>query len=272
MTRPNPRRILIHPGFHKTGTSSIQHFMWTNRDVLAPQVNLLLLRHIRPAARICMHFAARQNPFVLTDLVEVMDQIIASHVPPNEADLVISCEGLSGHLPGWPGVDSYAAAPVTAAYLSGYLTERFPQAEQGIVYTTRDTGAWLSSAWRHHLMTHRLTEDWPDFAARIGPAGDLDALATEIAAALAPVPVYAMPLEEAATHPQGPGGALLEPLDLPEAIRAALIPVGHGNRGPSDALAQELLALNRSSLGDGALITRKQALTDAARVGGWAKG
>jgi len=267
-----PRRILIHPGFHKTGTSSMQHFLWTNRALLAPQVNLLMLRHLKAAAKICMYFAFRQNPFVLTDLVETMDQIIAAHVPANGADLIISCEGLSGHLPGWPKVDTYAAAPVTAAYLAGYLAERFPDAEQSFVYTTRAAEAWLASAWRHHLLSHRLTQDWPDFADRIRPASDLPALAAEIAAALAPLPVYALALEEAATHPQGPGGALLELLDLPETLRSALVPVGHGNRGPSRTLAQELLALNRSTLGDAALIARKQALAETERVGGWARG
>lgn len=267
-----PRRILIHPGFHKTGTSSMQHFLWLNRAVLAPHVNLLLLRHLKPAAKTCMYFSFRQNPYILTDLVESLDRIMAACLPEGDADLVISCEGLSGHLPGWPKVDSYAAAPITAAYLSGYLSERFADAEQSFVYSSRAEDAWLWSVWRHHLMSHRLVEDWPAFAARLRPAADMAGVVAEVAQALDAVPVFVLPLEDATNHPQGPGGALLELLDLPEDLRLRLRPVGEGNRGPDRALAAEYLALNRSALADAAVQSRKQALAEVASVGGWAQG
>lgn len=264
-----PRRILIHPGFHKTGTSSMQHFLWLNRNALAPHVSLLMLRHLKPAAKICMSFSHLQNPYVLTDLVEVLDALIAEHLPESAPDLVISCEGLSGHLPGWPKVDSYGAAPITAAYLSGYLTERFPQAEQSFVYSTRDPGAWVHSAWRHHLMSHRMIEDWDSFAARMTPAADLNAVAAEVAEAIGPVPVFTLPLEVALTHPQGPGGALLELVDLPDDLRASLKPVPEANRGPDAALAAEYLRLNRSKLRDDVLKAEKLKLAEKAGVGGW---
>jgi hypothetical protein len=264
-----PRRILIHPGFHKTGTSSMQHFLWQNRVRLSPHVSLLMLRHLKPAAKVCMTFSHQQNPYVLTDLVEVMDAIIAEHLPQSAPDLVISCEGLSGHLPGWPKVNSYGAAPITAAYLSGYLAERFPQAEQSFVYSTRTAADWVWSAWRHHLMSHRMIEDWEVFAARMAPAADLAAMAAEVAEAIAPVPVFTLPLDEAMTHPQGPGGALLELIDLPEAVRASLIVVPEANRGPDAALAAEYLRLNRSRIRDDALKAEKLKLAEKAGVGGW---
>jgi len=267
-----PRRILIHPGFHKTGTSSMQHFLWVNRDRLAPQVGFLLLRHLKPAAKICMLFSATQNPYVLTDLVEVMDETIAAHIGADVADLVISCEGLFGHLPGWGTLESYAAAPIAASYLTLYLAERFPDAEQRLVCSIRDPEAWLWSAWRHHLMSHRLLQDWDEFAARIRPAADLASVAASVAEAVAPVPVYTLPLEEATAHPQGPGGALLELLDLPEDLRATLRPVPPGNRGPDAALAAQYLALNRSRLTDAAVKAEKLRLAEAAGVGGWANG
>jgi len=264
-----PRRILIHPGFHKTGTSSMQHFLWVNRERLAEHADILLLRHLKPTAKLCMTFSALQNPYVLTDMVEEMDTIIAAHVPPGDRDLVISCEGFSGHLPGWTKVESYAAAPITASYLSLYLAERFPEAEQMFVLTTREAEGWLWSSWRHHLMSHRLKDDFDTFAPRIRPAADLANVAAEIAAAIAPVSAYVLPLEEAATHPQGPGGALIELLDLPEDLRASLVPVPPGNRGPDSALATQYLELNRSSLTDAAVKAEKLRLAEAAGVGGW---
>jgi len=36
MTEDRPRRILIHAGFHKTGTSTVQDFLKANRETLRP--------------------------------------------------------------------------------------------------------------------------------------------------------------------------------------------------------------------------------------------
>ncbi len=52
-------------------------------------------------------------------------------------------------MPGWPKVESYAVAPLTASYLAGYFAERFPDAEVMLIYTTRGADAWLDSVWRH---------------------------------------------------------------------------------------------------------------------------
>lgn len=266
-----PARILIHPGFHKTGTSSIQHFLWDNRAVLAPHVSLLMLRHLKPVVKRCQGYSHSHNPLILAEVVETMDEALGLYPPQPGTVLLISCEGLSGHCPGWPGVDDYAAAPVTASFLTGYLAERYPGVPQEIVYTTRSQPGWAASAWRHHLMGQRLRQDWPEFAARFGTV-DLGATVAEIAAALDPLPVYALSLEDAQDHPLGPGGALIELLNLPEAVFARLRPVPRANPGPDESLAAQLLALNLSRLPEAELIARKARLVEQAGIGGWQRG
>jgi hypothetical protein len=262
------RRILLHPGFHKTGTSSIQQFFWINREGLAPQLQLYLLRHLRPAADLAMRFARTGNPILIADMVEALDAVFRDH-PPLADTLLLSCEGLSGHLPGWPGVDDYAAAPITIAAVATYLADRFPVAEIAVLLTTRAPGAWLHSAWRHHLAGQRLQLDFPQFAARHAQAPDLAAVAADIAEAIAPVRVLTLPLEQATQKPLGPGGAVLDLIDLPEALRLTLTPAAHSNPGPDAALAADLLALNRSDLPDEALAARKTRLRRAAGPTGW---
>lgn len=266
-----PRRILIHPGFHKTGTSSIQHFLWENRATLAPRLGLMMLRHLKPVVKRCQSFSQGHNPLILAELVETMDEALALYPPQPGADLLISCEGLSGHCPGWPGVDSYDAAPVLAAFLTGYLAERFPGADISLVYTTRTAAAWAHSAWRHHLAGYRLKADWPEFRDRLAGI-DLEAVVSGIAADLAPLPVYALSLEEAQTHPLGPGGAILELAELPDEIRARLRPVPPANSGPDESMAAELRALNLSRLPDAEVQARKAALLRSAGIGGWQRG
>lgn len=272
MPRETPRTILIHPGFHKTGTSSIQHLLWTNRMVIGPHVGLLLHRHLRPAADICMHFSRYQNLMALADLVPALDRIMADHLPPGDnRDLILSCEGLSGNLPGRPDVETYAATPILIAYLAGYFADRCPDARVKVVLSTRTGPEWLYSTWRHQLFTKRLQMDWSAYQDRYRNLSDLNAVVTDIAEALAPVPVEALPLDQALAHPKGPGGALLELVDLPPAVRAQIAPVGHGNRGPTAHIAAQYLALNRSALPDDEVLRQKAALAKAHGVGGWVR-
>lgn len=267
------RRIVIHPGFHKTGTSSIQHFLWVNRAALGDRLAILQLRHLKEPARMCMSFSRRQNPLLLSDLVDEFDAVLAGQGigPDDPRDILVSCEALSGHCPGWPGVIDYSAAPFTATVLAGYFAERFEGAEVMLVYTTREPQDWLRSAWRHHLVGQKMTEDVEDWSRRMQPAADLQAVVQEVAGAIAPAQVFSLPLADSVLHEKGPGGALLELLDLPSDLRAALEPVGHANRGPDEALSRELLWLNRSNLGDHKLRKHKARLLEEAGVVGWVK-
>ncbi|ROT99391.1 hypothetical protein [Histidinibacterium lentulum] len=261
------RRILLHPGFHKTGTSSAQHFLWHNRERLAPVARLYLLRHLRLVADAAMRYARKRQVADLVAAAGSLTEVLAD--APGDRHLVLSCEGLSGHIPGWPDVADYGAAAEILPVLVQVLRESLSGHECHVVLTTRAPEAWLSSAWRHLLIGTRLREDWPVFARRYHRAADLDGAARRIASALAPLPVTCLPLERAREHPLGPGGALLELAGLSS---EGLLPVGHGNRGPDADLARELLALNRSGLTTEDLKARKQALCASRGVGGWVRG
>jgi len=271
MSDPNRPKILIHPGFHKTGTSSIQQMLWVNRVRLAPHLGVLLLRHLRPAAKICMAYARDQNPLRLTDMVEVMDEVLAQNdLSPSQIggrDLVLSCEGLVGHLPGFPNVDTYAVAPITIAFLTGYFEDRFPFADVQVVLTTREAEGWLYSAWRHHLLAHRMRMDWPAFERRFRPAADLLAVIRDVNDAISPVPLFTLDLEAASAHALGPGGALLEMVRLPRATRAALQQVDPVSLGCDAKTAAALLALNLSGQPDDVVKARKAQVAAQAQAG-----
>ena len=261
-------RILLHPGFHKTGTSSIQHFLWINRQVLAPHLAPVMLRHLKPVVRMACRFSRFQNPIDLIDVVPALDQaMLEAAIAPGQ-DIVISCEGLLGHLPGWPGVDSYDAAPALIAYYVGYLQDRYPGADLRIVLTTRDAPGWLFSAYRHHLKGQRLTLTAEEFAIRHASAANLDAIAAAVAAAV-DVPVTTLSLSVMRDANGGPGAAICDLMDLPETTRALLKPVGRGNAGPEEALWRQFLDLNRSNLADRAVQTEKARLAQNTDLGGW---
>ena len=265
------RRLLLHPGFHKTGTSSAQHFLWHNRPRLNSHVAIFQLRHLSAVAKSCMSYSKGGDPLALIDLAAELDAVFEGLPKRPTRHILLTCEGLSGHLPGWPGVEDYRAALVTLPYITGYLADRFPAHRTEVVLTTREPQPWLISAYRHHLMSHRLTEEESAFVERLKEAGALDRMVSDIAAALAPLTVSRLPLERAAQDALGPGGALLRHLPLPEEVWARLEPVGHGNRGPTAQLAVDLLTLNRSGLPEEELVRRKAELAEQAGVGGWAR-
>ncbi|WP_386679620.1 hypothetical protein [Loktanella sp. R86503] len=262
-------RILLHPGFHKTGTSSIQHFLWHNRAVLAPHAVPVLLRHLKPVVRMACRYSRYGNPADLIDIVDGMDAAIKQAEPRANQDIILSCEGLLGHLPGWPGVDSYAAAPALLTYLTGYFQDRYPKAQFDIVLTTRDPDSWLFSAYRHHLRGQRMTLSAAEFAATYVEAGNLNSDVNAIAAALGGVSVQSLDLSVMRDHPLGPGGAICSLLDLPAKVTASLSPVGAGNAGPEQSLWQQFLDLNRSDLDDRAAQAAKAELARTTDLGGW---
>ncbi len=222
-----PSRILLHPGFHHTGNAAIEKLLWDERDHLAAHLHVMLPRHLDPVLHVARSYARKGNPLVLADMVAALERVFIEHPPQPGRDLVISAAGLSGLPPGQGPVRDYGHAGVLCALVTGWLAERWPAAEIAVVYTTRSRDSWLREQW--FQMAHGDSGGLPAFRRKFA-ALDLDATVAEIAGALAPVAVYALPLEEAMQHPAGPGGALLELADLPASLRDRLARA-HGAAG-----------------------------------------
>jgi len=266
-----PQQILLHPGFHRTGTSSMQHFLWLNREVLAPHLAIRLTRHFKPVARLCTRYAVTQNPFDLSDILTELDAGFAQEPVPTGRNLLISSEMFCGDVPGFGRVRDYSAAPTLISYLTGYLQERFPAAQIRVILSTRDADEWLFSVYRHVLRRSRVTMTREEFATMYRDAADFERILQDIAEAIAPVELLYLPLDHAVQHRLGPGGALVEQMPVPDDISAALKPVGIGAKGAAPFLWGEFLALNRSDATDHHVATRKEKMAEAVKLGHWRK-
>lgn len=265
-------KVLLHPGLHKTGTSSAQHLLWKNRAALLPHVEIYQIRHFAAAAEPAHRFSKTADPLELLDLAALFDDVFQGIGPREGRHVLITHEGLSGHMPGWPGVADYGAVPVLYAYYAEYLAERFPHHELELVVTTRRAEDWIWSAYRHQLQAHRLTLDFDAFREAVAAAADFDALLGRLRRTLGDVPVHAAALEDTTALTFGPGEALLSCLDLPAEVMAGLTPVPPANAGPDPALVDQLLALHRSDLPDAAVASRRAEMLAKAGVGGWVRG
>lgn len=260
-------RVLLHPGFHKTGTSSLQRGAETLSAALEPHLRLMVTADIHAATRAACRYSARPQNDRLRAFAESFAAALAPLDPSDTRALLISSEDLSGHLPGLHHrVETYAAAPALIDAAVATLRARFgPKSEITVLCTTREPRAWQRSVWYQHLRAQRVTEDFDRYRPRLDEAARLDAIVAAIADRLgARARVARTAIEQAGAAPLGPLGVALDLLGVPT---AGLSPLPAQNVQPPGAAA-ELLALNRSGLDDAALAEAKRQLLRRYRAQG----
>ncbi|MGP6087317.1 hypothetical protein [Antarctobacter jejuensis] len=251
------RRILIHPGFHKTGTTSLQRGAQAQKELLDPRVRLILphdMEAVNHAARRCSLGARPKRVAAFVEAAEALAETLAGEKRP----VLISSEHLCGLIPGRKSVRSYAAAPELVARFAGVVAAHVPGAELSVWFSTRAPEAWLRSVYWQNLRGSRITEDLEAYATRMGPAAELDAVVAQVVERLKGMAeVRSTPLEAFGDRPLGPLGVAL---DLLGVSTEGLVPLPLQNVQPT-AAAGLLLSLNRSDLDDEALAEAKaQAL------------
>jgi hypothetical protein len=254
-------RIILHAGFHKTGTSSLQAILARHRAALLPHARLVFRDEMSEALKRATRFATGGDPFDLAGFNVAFATLCEGLASEGHQTLILSCEGLSGRTPGKRGITDYRAAVPLAQAMSACLKAVFGgKADQHFLYTTRNAESWLYSAWRHNLAGYRVTEDFDSFRSTCAKSADFPTLIADLTAALPRARLTSVALEEVQAEPAGPAEAILRLLDLPRDLRATIRDIGIRNAGRSADISAELLALNRSSLSDAEVKARKAAL------------
>ena len=258
-------RILLHAGFHKTGSSSVQAALRAHSTALAPHCAVLLAdrpegHRMQECARLLSRSPGVVNRRLFRRSLDGWLATAPQLAPPSASqNLIASCEDLAGHMPGHPGIDSYAMAGRLAAVTARAAREIWPEAEIWLAYGTRAPEPWLASLYWQQAQHPHLTEDFTPFAARLRPAADFTALVAQIGQE-ADAPAIAMALERHGPRRLGPVEALYDLIGLPDALRDSLAPVPVANPGGSPRLARKFVALNRQGLAPEALTAAKRAL------------
>lgn len=241
-------RIIVHPGFHKTGTSSLQAYLAANRAALSGYARIVLLDELQEPLRFATHFCIGRDPFDLAGFTASFADVCEDLAQKPVQTVVISCEGLSGRTPGKRGIMDYAAAVPLANAMKMAISAVFgSKIDLTFLYTTRTAVPWLNSAWRHNLVGYRITQDFTAFCAEFAKAADFDRITDQVARNVGGAAVIVTPLEQVMHQP---AKAVLQLLNLPVDAIARLREPGLKNAGISQALATEILAINRSSVTD----------------------
>ncbi len=233
------KRVILHAGFHKTGTSHVQRTLRANARALAPHVALRLKRDMQPLMQAARSYSSLKDlhglALIAREFRAVLEGVRAAQC------LVIAAEELSGHMPGRPQVADYSAAPVLAELYSTTIRARWPDAKIIMHYGTRAPADWLRSAYWEHVKSSSMTMEIEDFVTRYQQAADLDAVAAQVAEL--GLTVHTTPLENA-TGRFGPAEPVLSLCNLPDHLELTPQPP-HNERLP-DAVLLDLLAANRA--------------------------
>lgn len=267
-----PAKVIVHAGYHKTGTTSLQDFLYDNRYLLAPYLRYYGKNDFRQAGADARIYAQKPFPWRLYRFRQSLRRFLADL--PEGRPIVLSRETFSGAMPGHRRIGGamirsyHRPARRLAGVIIGELRRRFGQdVDITFFYTTREREDWIRSVHGHLLRSIRLRDDFATFRARFPALSGPEEEARRMAEALAPVPVVQAALEDYRDHPHGLASALLDLVDMPKLARAPLQKARRSNRGQDAALREAFLALNRKGGGRAALKAAKEKLLREAQDG-----
>ncbi|MGJ8626061.1 MAG: hypothetical protein ACSHXB_03785 [Sulfitobacter sp.] len=260
-----PRRIILHAGFHKTGTSSIQAMLRENRVALKAHAALRLRWHMQDLISATRGYSTWRDPLTLIKVQDRFETLMNDLPGMPRRTLIISAEELAGHLPGRGDLDDYSAAPVLLYAFWEIMTKRYPAAEIMLYLSTRAPDAWLKSAHWEHVKASNMTMDVDTFCDRYHMAADLDGMVTEIASRV-PCPVHHTALEDCRDLPLGPADPLLDLCDLPLSLRAELVAPPAANQRLGDDVLAAMIEANKAHPTPDARNAAKAAILAEART------
>ncbi|MEQ8293807.1 MAG: hypothetical protein RIA08_16520 [Roseovarius sp.] len=249
-------RILVHPGFHKTGTTSVQYGLERNAGVLGARVRVLQMDDFPDAIAAARRHSAQPAPRRLKKYAAGFAAAVAPLDPGDPRPVLVSSEKLLGWIPGRKKNWSYDATPELMERLADVLEGHFgTDAALTFYFTTRAAEDWARSVYWQNLRAMRITEDFAAYRPRLERAARLDDVVAATRDRLGRrATVIARPVEALAEEPQGPLGAILRELGV---AADDLMPFKSYNMQPPGGV-DELLRLNRSDLDDAALNAAKR--------------
>lgn len=258
-------RLVVHAGFHKTGTSSVQALLHHNRTRLEPHLRIALKPDFEALTRAARHFSVAPDAVRLADVGAEAAHFFETLDSDDPRPVLMSSEDLSGHMPGRRGLESYDAVDLILPQIADAAFARFGETLDLVFYfSTRAARDWLRSAWWQSLRGTRLVLDCDAYSAQFAAAAAFDTVLAAVADSVAPARIATCALEDSSERPQGPLTPLLDLVDMPQDPRATLDMLPPVNTQPDLGLQPVMLALNRSGLKDRQVRELKRILRQMA--------
>jgi len=259
-------KVLVHAGFHKTGTTSLQNVLGRNRKVLSPHFSYYGKTDFLQAGAKARMYGQRRFVWRRIAFRRSFRRFLLT--VPADRVIVLSRETFSGAMPGHRDIfgrtltDQTETSCQLAQEIVAALYRRFGRdTEIEFLYTTREHSDWISSVHGHLLRSIRITENHAEFQHKLAKTPAPATVAQAVAKRIAPVPVHIARLEDYADQPEGPAAAIFDLLNVPNATRDLIRTTGPKNVGPSASTRAALLELNKGNHGKDQLKELKESMS-----------
>lgn len=262
------RRMIVHLGVQKTGTTSLQRHLARNAAALADRLVIRTPEEgtpMRPLGRAAVGYSLGPTEDRETALRVAIDDVLET-LPANRLPVLISHENLAGAMPGNGGeVRLYPCLPAIAEL----LRRQAKDFDVEFVFYSRSMNRWKPSVWAQAVRTDGYPRSLTEFETETAGLPGWGDLERRLCDRLGAEGVTRWKLEDE-SDPAHPGRQLLRHAGLTDAEIDALSPIETASMQRLSPAATEFLrrlnglALNPHARGKVAdLVTRAQNLFDA---------
>lgn len=222
-TKSDQRRLILHLGVQKTGSTAIQRHLNRNAAALARRLIVRTPEEgspMRPLGRAAIAYSLGPTEDREIALRIAFEDVLET-LPANDLPVLLSHENLAGAMPGNGGETRlYPQLPRIAGLLSrcaaGFAVD--------FVIYTRSMTAWKASVWAQAVRTDGYQHGFEDFLNRTDAMPGWGDLIRRMADVLGPDRLCRFKLEDE-PDPGRPGRQLLRHAGLDDAIIEALAPL-----------------------------------------------
>lgn len=217
------RRVVIHCGVQKTGSTALHHFLGANAGRLAGQLDVYTptpktpVQKLGPLAIKYSLNPTPENEALFANGIETVRDILLAG---GDAPVLISQENLAGAAPGKDGEHRFF--PMLPAIMTLLAKHMAPLTPEFALYT-RSMDDWKSSLYGQIVHSDWYTKTEDDFRADVATIREWDDLIARLRTALGAQNLHVFALEDEA-DPRRPGAQLLSLCGLSDAKIAELAP------------------------------------------------
>lgn len=237
------RKFIIHAGFHKTATTTVQKTLEANDMLLSPHVEILHRPVLKPVRKSAQIYSIHQDPADLAVFQALFCELLLELDQNDQRPILMSSEDFSGYLIGRHGVRTYDCAPDIMGCIQSTIETVFgAPADLSVYYSTRQQG-WLESCHWQLISNSAIHISLKEFKETFRQAADFETIVQNVADKIDPHPVYTAAIEEWQDR-LGPLQPLLDLCNVPTDIQDRIVPLAPQNVGGSHDLRSDLLKID----------------------------
>lgn len=216
------RKFIIHAGFHKTATTTVQKTLEQHNDLIAPHIEYLDRKRLKPVRIAAQVYSSSLDPVDLSIFEMRFCELLISLDEQDDRCVLMSSEDFSGYLIGRHGVTTYAAAVPLVGAIKNMLRAVYDTEPNLAVYFSTRRDGWLKSCYGQLTKNRAIELSFEEFSSQHAEATNFDAIVSRVRSEIKPSKVISADLEDL-TGRLGPLQPLLDLCELKPDVQSGII-------------------------------------------------